>query len=54
MMRFASLKGNPVTALRDASSVVVTANTAKRLFGGDDPIGKTIISGIQMFLRSVP
>jgi len=43
MMSFPALKGNPVQALQDASSVVITAGTAKKLFGKEDPIGKTIV-----------
>lgn len=39
---FPLLKGNRVTALRNPNSIVLTASTARKLFGEDDPIGKTI------------
>ena len=39
---FPLLKGNPVTALRDKNSVVLTEATAKRIFGNEDPMGKVI------------
>lgn len=39
---FPFLKGDPNTALKEANSIVITASTAKRYFGDDDPIGKFI------------
>jgi len=36
------LKGNPATAIKDPSSVVLTQSAAKAIFGNADPIGKTI------------
>jgi len=39
---FPLLKGNPVTALRDANSVVLTESTARRIFGNEEPMGKVI------------
>jgi len=36
------VKGDPATALREPSSVVITASTAKKYFGEDDPIGKVL------------
>jgi len=42
MFTFPFLKGNPRTALSDPASVVITENLAQRLFGREDPIGKTI------------
>ena len=39
---FPMLKGNPLTALNDVHSVVLTESTAKSLFGNDDAIGKII------------
>jgi putative ABC transport system permease protein len=35
-------KGNPVTALAEINSMVITANKAKTYFGDEDPIGKTL------------
>ncbi len=39
---FPFLKGDPNTALKEASSIVITASTAKRYFGDADPMGKLI------------
>jgi len=36
------LKGNPKTALRDPFSVMLTEETAKKYFGDDEPMDKTI------------
>lgn len=36
------VRGNPAEALTDDQSVVITAATATRLFGDDDPIGKVL------------
>ena len=42
MFSFAMIKGNPATALNDPHAVVLTERLAKKLFGNDDPMGKTI------------
>jgi putative ABC transport system permease protein len=42
MFSFPLLKGNAATALKSQNSMVITEETAKRLFGNDDPMGKTI------------
>jgi putative ABC transport system permease protein len=42
MFSFAILKGNATTPLINLSDVVVTEEAATKLFGNDDPIGKTI------------
>jgi putative ABC transport system permease protein len=34
--------GNPVTALREKNSMVMTESLAKKYFNNDDPIGKTV------------
>ena len=39
---YSFIKGDPKTALRDVSSVVITESVAKRYFGSEDPIGKTL------------
>ncbi len=36
------VKGDPKTALADVNSIVLTESTARRYFGNDDPIGKTL------------
>jgi len=36
------LAGNPRTALAQTNTVVITAETAKKYFGADDPMGRTI------------
>ena len=43
MMTFPAAAGNPVVALRDAGSVVITESTAEKLFGKEDPMGKVIV-----------
>ncbi len=40
---FKMIKGNPETALKDPYSVVLTESMAKKYFGNEDPIGKTIL-----------
>ena len=39
---FPLLKGDPATALKDPTSVVLTETIAKKYFGKEDPMGKTI------------
>jgi putative ABC transport system permease protein len=43
MMTFPAIAGNPVAALEQSGSVVITERTAKKLFGPENPIGKLII-----------
>ena len=43
MMSFPAIEGNPVAALQDGSSAVITRRAAKRLFGNENPIGKTFV-----------
>jgi putative ABC transport system permease protein len=42
MFSFPMLKGDPRTALNNKQSIVITAGTAKALFGDAEPIGKVI------------
>ena len=42
IMTFPALQGDPVEALKNAGSVVITARTAKKFFGNENPIGKTL------------
>jgi len=39
---FPFVKGNPDTALTEHYSVILTEKMAKKYFGNDDPIGKTL------------
>src|SRR5262249_20273710 len=39
---FRLLRGNPATVLNDPLSIVMTASTAKKYFGNEDPIGKVV------------
>ncbi len=43
LFSFRSIKGNPSSALRSDTSVVLTQNTANRYFGKEDPIGKFLL-----------
>jgi len=36
------IKGNPSTALKGANELLINASTAKKYFGEEDPIGKTL------------
>jgi putative ABC transport system permease protein len=45
MFTFPMLKGNPLTALNDVHSVVLTEKTVKSLFGDEDAMGKVIKIG---------
>ena len=38
------VKGNPETALGNPSAVVLTSSVAKKYFGDEDPIGKSLVS----------
>jgi putative ABC transport system permease protein len=40
--------GDPAEALRKPSSIVVTEETAQRLFGSDNPIGKSVVIANQV------
>jgi putative ABC transport system permease protein len=42
MMNFPLLKGDPKNALANPFSMVITEETARRYFGGSDPMGKII------------
>jgi putative ABC transport system permease protein len=42
MFDFKMLKGNRATALLRPNSILLTAESAKKLFGTEDPIGKTV------------
>jgi putative ABC transport system permease protein len=40
---FKLIKGNPSTALNTAHQLVITETMAKKYFGDDDPVGKTLL-----------
>ncbi len=40
---FPLLRGDPETALNDPRSIVVTESLARKFFGDDDPMGKTVM-----------
>jgi putative ABC transport system permease protein len=42
MFSFSFIKGSPSTALNSPDSIVLTEETAKKLFGEEDPMGKTL------------
>jgi putative ABC transport system permease protein len=42
MFSFPLIKGNAQTALKDIYSIVITEEFAKKVFGNEDPMGKTI------------
>ncbi len=42
IFNFPFIKGNPATALNEPTSIVLTASSAKKYFGNEDPIGKVI------------
>jgi putative ABC transport system permease protein len=42
MFTFPFVKGNPQTAFNNPLSIVITQDLAERLFGDDDPLGKTV------------
>ncbi|NIM57704.1 MAG: FtsX-like permease family protein [Candidatus Aenigmarchaeota archaeon] len=42
MFSFPLIKGDPATALSDPNSIVMTEETAKKYFGSEEPLGKTI------------
>lgn len=42
---FELIAGNPVTALKQPNSIVITEALAEKYFGTDDPIGKIILVG---------
>jgi putative ABC transport system permease protein len=43
MFDFPLLRGDPATALLQPNSAVLTETTARKLFGDEDPMGKTIL-----------
>lgn len=59
IMTFPAVKGNPVAALQDEGSVVITEQAAKKLFGNEDPMGKLVLTEKSSFkvaavVRDVP
>ncbi len=59
IMTFPAVEGNPVAALQDEGSVVITEDAAKKLFGDEDPMGKLVLTEKNSFkvaavVRDVP
>lgn len=59
IMTFPAVQGNPVNALHDDNAVVITQQTAKRLFGNEEAMGKVVFTGKKSFkvgaiVRDVP
>ena len=48
---FRLLKGNPATVLADPNSIVMTASTAKKYFGNEDPMGKVVSFNKKMQMK---
>ena len=44
--RFKMLQGDPKSALKDPNSIVITPPMVAKYFGKEDPIGKTLIVGV--------
>lgn len=51
IMQFPAVKGDPVAALQEAGSIVLSEQTARKLFGEEDPIGKIIRHNNQRDLK---
>jgi putative ABC transport system permease protein len=43
MMTFPALKGDPIATLATGNSIVLTESAARRIFGNEEPLGKTIV-----------
>ena len=43
MMTFPAIEGNPVVALSEPGSIVITQSTARKLFGNENAIGKMLV-----------
>lgn len=51
VLSFSLIQGNPETALRAPSTVVITQETARKYFGDENPMGKVIRGDDRMDLR---
>jgi putative ABC transport system permease protein len=51
LFSFPLLKGDPATVLNEPGSIVLTAATAKKYFGNNDPIGKVLQMNQQLQLK---
>lgn len=51
IMTFQPVKGNAAEALQEPGSVVLTESAARKLFGNEDPIGKTITHNVAHNLK---
>lgn len=48
---FSLIKGNAATALNDPLSIILTASTAKKYFGDNDPMGKVVEMNKKLLLK---
>ena len=51
IMTFPALEGNPVSVLKDVNSVVLTEGMAKKFFGNEDAMGKTLVLNDTLAVR---
>ena len=51
IMTLPAIQGNPVEALQEPGSVVLTESAAKKIFGNENPIGKTITQNVAHVLK---
>ncbi|MQY78165.1 MAG: FtsX-like permease family protein [Bacteroidetes bacterium] len=45
------IQGNPLSALRDVNSIIITPFIARKYFGDEDPMGKTLLYQSQLPLK---
>jgi putative ABC transport system permease protein len=51
MFSFPFIEGNPRTALSDGQSIVISGKMAKKYFGNEDPLGKTLSLNLKIPLK---
>lgn len=51
VLQFEAVQGDPMEALKDAGSIVITERTARKFFGDENPIGKTLRHNNERDLR---
>jgi ABC-type antimicrobial peptide transport system permease subunit len=53
MFTFPVIKGNTANSLKNLTDIVITEETAKKIFGNEDPVGKTINASAGGSLQSM-